>query len=504
MLDSRLRYRRQFVLGPRCARSFLDVPELDVAPGLVAQVHPELGVHRVETQGLRLTLLGYAIDPEAPDRDDHDILQVVGQRAASVRDVPEAMLGLTGRWVLIADDGTDLILLNDPCGLREVFYTRPEFGETWCASQASRIADELDLETSPQAASFMDSTYFRRHHEPWWPGGTTQWAELHRLQPNHYLDLNTRRMHRFWPNATRPDLEPDEAAHIGAAMLRRIVHAGARRFDLALPLTAGMDSRSLLAATRGLNGVWHYTALHAGLHGDSPDIHTARQLLSQVGRVHHVIKCPRRMSSEFAEIYCQNTTPAHESAGAIAEGLFHQYSQQRVSMSGHCSEIARDTFGISHTPSPDGAALAMLMGMQDNPYAIEQFGRWLEDAGPVAERYGHRVWDLFFWEQEYGTWAANGQAQWDLVHERFTPFNHRALLTVLLAVDPSHRQGPDYPLYEMIIGILWPELLREPFNSPPRSFDARVRNFARRMFRRRSGVDFLRALSRRTASPGPR
>src|SRR5690606_18222842 len=103
-------------------------------------------------------------------------------------------------------------------------------------------------------------------------------------------------------------------------------------------------------------------------------------------------------------------------------------------------------------------------------------GLWMEQARAAADATGHRLWDLYFWEQEHGNWAANGQSQWDLVHERFTPFDSRPILATLLGVDPVHRQGPDFPLYRRIIEILWPELLREPVNPVQRPWRNRLRH----------------------------
>ena len=100
---------------------------------------------------------------------------------------------------------------------------------------------------------------------------------------------------------------------------------------------------------------------------------------------------------------------------------------------------------------------------------------------PVAERTGVRVWDLFFMEQEYGVWAANGQSQWDLVHERMTPFNHRGLLTALMGVEPVYRQPPYYLAQRRMMEILWADVLAEPFNHPDRSLRRRSQETARRL-----------------------
>lgn len=388
--------------------------------------------------------------------------------------------GLTGRFVMIIHDGTGLVLFHDPCGLREVFHSTSAVAETWCASQSTRIAGPLGFTADETGREFMASSYYTDHHEPWWPGPSTPYRHLRRLQPNHYLDLREREVCRFWPNRPLEQIEPEVAAQTVAELLRSSIRAASMRFPLALPITAGMDSRTILAATRDIRNVYFYTALRQGLDRHSADIRVPGRLLRRLGIEHHILDCPQTMSAEFARVYKANTMPAHDSAGAIAEGLLAAYPLLRTTLSGHCGEIARDTFRISHTPAPDAAALSRLMGMGDNPMAIHWFGDWLETVRPISDQFGYRVWDLFFWEQEHGSWAANGQSQWDLVHERFTPFNQRGVLETLLGTNPVFRQPPRYELHRRIMQILWKDILVEPFNPPQRGIRARMRSLLAR------------------------
>jgi len=490
-----LRYRRQFVLGPRPLDELATWRWTRVGAGLFVQVHDDLPLVQVRRNELSLTLLGYIIDPSQPEHSNNAVLRGLAVACSNAREVPAQAAELTGRFVLIVDDGNDTLLFHDPCGLREVFHTIDEVGETWCASQPDRIATPLGIQPDEVASEFMASVSFRGHHEPWWPGSTTPYREIRRLQPNHYLDLRTREADRYWPNRPLHDIEPEDAAQIVAQLLRSSVRAAAKRFPLALPVTAGMDSRTILAAARGIRNVFHYTAMPHGLDEYSADIRIPRRLLRRLGIEHHVLKCPKSMSDVFARTYRANTTPAHDSAGAIAEGLLASYPMGRTMLSGHCAEIARDTFGISHTATPDAPAMAELMGLGKNPMAIRCFNDWLENTAPVAEAFDYRVWDLFFWEQEYATWAANCQSQWDIVHERFTPFNQRGVLRTLLAVDPFFRQGPRYEIHRRIMQILWPDVLEQPFNPTDDSLQGEVHRMLRRMRESGSNSGLVRGLS---------
>ncbi|MGH8658491.1 MAG: hypothetical protein ACREV4_08460 [Gammaproteobacteria bacterium] len=145
------------------------------------------------------------------------------------------------------------------------------------------------------------------------------------------------------------------------------------------------------------------------------------------------------------------------------------YPQDRVSLSGHGGEVFRLSWMMDEdTQRPqriDGRVLAGLWGMRDVRFAYRVFDEWLDDVGGVAATTGFDVLDLLYWENRVGRWAANGQAQWDLVHERFTLFNCRALLEIFLGVEEEYRCPPRFELNARLLQHLWPELASVPFNT---------------------------------------
>jgi hypothetical protein len=474
--ESRLLYRRQFVLGPRLVPKFRHWPYAPIGPDFCVQTHADLPLYKANQNNIDITLLGYVIDPSAPESDNEEILHNLASRCSSAKDAPNYAHDLCGRWVMIVRDEHDIIMFNDPCGLREAFFTDQNFDEFWCASQPTRIAAILDLDFSTPANNFMQSRFFEENHEPWWPAGTTPYDGIARLQPNHFLDLRSCKLERFWPSEPIQKLPLERAVGKAADRLRNSVRAASYRFPLALPITAGFDSRTVMAATKDIDDIWHYTALRNGLTKGSSDVRTPGRLLRKLGCKHNVIECPIEMSERFAKIYQENTLPAHDSAGAIALGILPEYRQERVSLSGHCSEIVRDVDNIIHRdPAPSASRLAEIELMHDEPFAIEHFQNWIDRSQSVVESSGCRLLELFYWEQEWGCWGANGQSQWDLVHERFTPFNDRELLQTLLGVELRFRGGPDYTCHRRIIELLWPELLSEPFNRPESQLFARIK-----------------------------
>jgi hypothetical protein len=106
--------------------------------------------------------------------------------------------------------------------------------------------------------------------------------------------------------------------------------------------------------------------------------------------------------------------------------------------------------------------LAWLEYSSTHPFLVTHFREWLTDA---SQQSHVKLLDLFEWEQDYGSWLAMTQLEFDSAwREIFTPYNCRQVLTTLLGVAEQYRKAPDYLLFRRAIQKAWPELLLEPIN----------------------------------------
>jgi hypothetical protein len=117
-------------------------------------------------------------------------------------------------------------------------------------SSAAMILDEDEYRRRFLAERHQRLVGSSRHS--WLPGTLTVHEGLSRLLPNHYLDLETWQPIRFWPRADEfsQDLGFEEATGSVARALESFLAAAADQFRLGITLTAGLDSRLLLAAAR--------------------------------------------------------------------------------------------------------------------------------------------------------------------------------------------------------------------------------------------------------------
>ncbi|MBI3899905.1 MAG: hypothetical protein HY308_16645 [Gammaproteobacteria bacterium] len=470
--------RGQFILGPSFKEGLPTWKRQQLADDLCLTTHPELSVTRVVRATSSLTLIGFMLDAADPSVSDTRILTRLLTHAGSRRQLIGATANLAGRWILIVDSDDGRYLFHDALGLRQVFHTLPATtGGVWALSQPGLAIDILRLRIDEQAQQFVDSHQFRTHSEYRWPGASSPVEGLRHLLPNHALDLRTGAVTRYWPVAPLPEIEIPQALDAIALQLDGSMRAAAARFDLALSMTAGVDSRLVLAASRAIKERLRYVTVRQGRMADtSADLWVPRRLLAKLGLRHEVVPAAASMSPEFSLAFKRSVYLAHDHYGADAEALLaHFGGGTTVAVTGSGAEIGRCSFR-KDLPWSDwrtiGAAdLAMLQRMNNHPYALRFFEEWLSEARDLNQV---KLLDLFEWEQGHGNWLAMTQLEFDIVwRDVFTPYNCRALLQTFLSVKERYRRAPDYTLFRQATQRLWPEVLSEPINPtvPRRSRD---------------------------------
>jgi len=86
---------------------------------------------------------------------------------------------------------------------------------------------------------------------PVYPVGLTPRQGVERMLPNHALDLAAGRLARLWPRESLPfDGDPAAITQATADVVSRAMGGVGRVHPLQIPLTAGLDSRLLLACSR--------------------------------------------------------------------------------------------------------------------------------------------------------------------------------------------------------------------------------------------------------------
>jgi hypothetical protein len=241
--------------------------------------------------------------------------------------------------------------------------------------------------------------------DSYFPFGLTPWSAITRLLPNHFLDISNWTAQRHWPKGNWTDsVEPlEKMVEQIAALTEAYIRGVANLAPLQVPLTAGYDSRMLLACLgSSLPDIRFYT--------DAIPDFTAR------------VDCAygRRIAKRF--------------------GLKHSVRTWQDS--------TREE--IENWLNRTGACVT-----------DREASDWLNGL-PAADTV--QILDLFYFEQRLGCWA--GPSMYGPVGPRFLAygFNSRQIYEKMLSLPLDYRSEERLPID--LIRLKWPALLEFPFNEP--------------------------------------
>lgn len=463
-------FRRQFVLGPVSFRPTKFFDDISLSHYLILSYHQDLSIISESTDDTRLTLIGTAVDPFSPEKTNHDILRSLLSKATDIDSILASSTPLSGRWLIIYQDSKETYIIPDPCCLRTAYYLDGS-DEFWCGSQPEIIKanHHLTFSNDPHLLSFLLHPHFTSK-ESAWVGSKSIYQNCFRLQANHYLSVNCRKQVRFYPKDELPELTVNEIVSKACSILQGTFEGITRQHNVIQALTAGWDSRVLLAASRQVSSeIDYYMDRQGRIPEHHPDV-IIPKLLSNKLHLNFVVKnSHQNVPGWFVSALSSNVTGGRVLPKTRNIFSFLLQNETRIRINGNVSEICRNFYEKANTISSDNVHtkdLSHVMGYGDDLYALEQIQSWHEGIKPYLNG-DISILDLFFWEQDTAIWGALYPAEEDIAIEEFSPFNCRDLLNTLLAAPKQLRSEPDFPLYTRLIQEMWPEVLAFPINKLP-------------------------------------
>ncbi|WP_422359479.1 hypothetical protein [Reichenbachiella sp.] len=455
-------YNRQYLLCDEPVSFLEGWNQKPVGDSLTLYVHPNLDLHQVGAADRKLTLVGDLFDPHHPKKSNQEILQSLANES-SFNDVLTATFDLAGKFILIYQDSRDLKLFHDAVGLREVFYWKGK-PNTPCASQPTLFAQYKKIQptTDSLASAFYSSSAFYERKER--ISETTQYEGLWHLQPNYYLDLRCGKASRYFPNEPLKNIGLEVAVDQSILYLKGIFESMAYRYRLMIAVTAGMDSRIMLALSTHLTQEAFYFILKSDrLKKDSLDITTPQRLLDKMGLPFHILKQGEQVSETVRDTLLQNVELMLHRHFNFWYNVFYQKKGYLNITS--VSEFARNYYHYEADPKNlSGDDLANLNKFKGDIFVSGVYNKWLAESRKSFDEKGYNALDMFYWEEKMGNWLANGRSSMGSVIEDFSPFNCRNLMINFLAVDEKHRGRYNSIFHKKIIEKLCPEALQEPIN----------------------------------------
>ena len=203
---------------------------------------------------------------------------------------------------------------------------------------------------------------------------------------------------------------------------------------LMMAVTAGEDSRALLAASRDLSdSIYYFVNRHARLTEESADIWVPTALFRRLGIPFHVHEAGEEVPEDFSRVYLENVYLARSALLPVVYNIYHRQHGGKLNVLG-VGEVGRTKFfDEPRTITP--YHLAYMLKYRRSAYAMEQCAAWLAEAKTPARECGLNVMTLFWWEVLIGNWGAVGNSESDIAIEEFDPFGSHLLYETFLAVD---------------------------------------------------------------------
>ncbi|HEX7034363.1 MAG TPA: hypothetical protein VF210_01235 [Pseudomonadales bacterium] len=435
---------------------------------LPLSVHPATRFAIARQGEEALALIGEAVHPDRSDLD----LQGVADHLAKHRATRQPEIDkLVGRFVVIHGRGSDFRIQTDAIGLRSVFYAATDRGVV-AGSHAELVA---------RAAT---GTAVRRRRPLRWghPGIDTPFESVFRLPPNCELAIADGKLHRFFPAARVPETGIEDAWALAFDRAATTIRALAARHNLVLSLTAGLDSRTTLAASRGL---WRKLKFftYVGRPEDHLEARVASDVAKRLRLDHFLVDYSDRFvvnGTVRAAISC-NAIIQHKPKVACA--YHHQLGQHRyLHIRSNLLELTRSnlfehlhkrhglegpasaetmTAVYKHAARIDPTRLKHVRPAFDHYVAVSDFESTIGRASP---------WDLYFVEHRMGAWQSGVVTESDVSFDTVIAFNSREIVRAFMGV-PDEVRCTSGHLRELLNGLL-PELSDIPINPrryPPRA-----------------------------------
>jgi len=466
IIYEKLKFRRQFLLARAPIDQLTEWNCLNIDKYYL-YVHPDLEINRVDDALKSIVLIGNLFDPIQPEKKSDDILRDINGNTKKLDDLFLQVKPYIGSYALFFKDDKDTIIFNDALSLREIYYYTKE-NLVICGSQPNLLVTfsnpEIHVTEDNDLLDFFDN------HLEYCSmiGDQTYYGNLKHLLPNHFLDIEKREVHRYWPTGFIERLSLEEAVPKICSFLQGSIRAMVYRHPIMMAVTAGWDSRTLLAASKGLQEKIYYFINDEGLGVGHPDISVPQRIFNSIGIPFHVHDVPNDMNDEFRKIFFNNTFFASDRILTTIYNVYFKHHSDKVNVIG-TGEIGRTRFG-RQPKNLNSFRLAYLMGYKESFYALKQSEQIFSELLPVSQESGINILTLFFWEQNQGNRWVVGNSESDIAIEEIDPFDSHLLYEIFLGVDEKYTQSNNI-LFTEIIRQMWPELLGWPVNPPHRLKD---------------------------------
>lgn len=403
-----------------------------------------------------IIIFGFAVDSLNSDRTIQEIASELIQ-SQNVIELVSKSKKLAGRFVIVYKSGQDFIVLPDATASIHVAYTIQN--ELKISSNPKLIADNSGYNESEKSKE-IKSEAAEMHPLPY---EMSMYDEIKLVNANHYLDCRKRIGVRYYPLEKKDSIKLDDASRSTIELLSNIAKGYIKNSLLSIPLTSGIDSRTVLSLFKDdAESIPLYTFYHDSFSDNTSDIVVPKEISKYFNLDYYCIKdldIPEKVYNIFSnELGSNINNSIARNAYTYSKSNFAHYTF----LSGDIIPLVKSSFGRN---IPEAFATHQYLVTKTHNYSYYnklEVKRWVKDIKPYARRSNISMYDLFFWEHRVGKWTANNLLNYDILTDSLNPFNCREIIETWLLVPRVERTK--YSIHKDIIMQNWNELLKFPIN----------------------------------------
>jgi len=403
--------------------------------GLDVAIHPGLDWTRGQSGGVQLLVIGRALDTERGTDDQSSLMHaLLASAIVGLGGLPRAGAYLAGRFVIIASDGDQLMVIPDASASIPANWI-VQGGVLTMSSHRALLAEAAGLETDRELVGLLRDAAAHSPYVVFAPGIRLVERGARPVLPNHLLRRDASGVHheRFYPFAdTAFDADGyDRFRHHFTESTRLL---SSRPVEVSL--TGGRDSGATLAALvrtgRLAVGTW------TGVRSDGSNMWEAaeaRLAAERFGYPHRVLEISRVESDEFARAFTRTfpVLPQYRAMAAAAAGL----GPDAVILQSMVAEVGTGFYKVRDRADAGADALAATFSRQrlgTSDYARAAFEEFIAYAEFTPDRFGPwSRYDLQYWEHRVALWISLRDQELEVTHRVELPFNSRHVLEGLAA-----------------------------------------------------------------------
>lgn len=444
-------HRRQFIIcrHPVEREDFL---VLDLGGGFYLSYHKDLTLRSCPAEcGGEAVLLGTALC------SDGNLNPM--SRLAAVRDfgtLCDAVYSFSGRWTVIWNGH----ILSDPCSLSCLFYGE---GEPVVSSSLALIGDCFPRYRPGEGAREL----VQGQLPDWDISPQTRLCGVRRAFCNQYLLLGESKLEvvRYEP------LHPESYACLPVEQrISRIVagfdclfrNAASNWNNIVIPMTAGVDSRTLFALARHSGAAFSTVTME---HGMPVSDRRVPECISRITGVPHRFIAAGKLDPGRLDIWRGHTAGACVSEDAYfwAAAQYDEIPSDALLVRGNVWE-AFSLYWKWRFAAADGreeilsSASASMPGLAGTSFC-QWVDWWLDGKGPFTD------WrDAMYFHQRQSCWLGYIEQALDLLEcDHIVPLDCAYLMSLILSLPENIREGKKYQ--KELVRSLSPEISGIPYNA---------------------------------------